>query len=506
MKRINTLRRQDRNRWGSWILAFLLAIFLLSASYTGYLAYQTIRDYVRRAPSLPSLSTILTYHSAHTAMAYNNQTGPNPNRFVAPAQKSSANDQLQQMLSLPQWNRKERINILLLGVDQRPDEKGPSRTDTMIVLTIDLNSGRLGMVSITRDIWVHIPAYDISTKINTAYALGERKGYPGGGAVLVKKTISDLIGYPIHYYVMINFDGFQQIIDQIGGIDINVPYDIDDDKYPDNHYGIIHIHFNKGWQHMNGDRALKYARTRHQDSDYSRARRQQQVILAIRDKLLQRKMIPALMLKLPQMLSILRGAIQTDLPLDQMMALGETLQNSNLKQIDRLVLDNHYGTESYSEGGAWILVPNMAKIRTAIDKIFSKTKGTPTPEGTTRPALQRIAILEATATPDPLLTIRREKARIIIVDGSNRPGITAQLAQQLTILGLEVIQFGSEGQNNIKQSKLIVYHEKPATRAFLQQHLPPSAITSEEMKSSNSLLDFRLILGSDFQGLELTSP
>jgi len=309
---------------------------------------------------------------------------------------------------------------------------------------------------------------------------------------------------------MVNFDGFEQMIDQIGGIDVNVPYAIDDTKYPDNNYGVIHIHFNAGEQHLNGDLALKYARTRHQDSDYGRARRQQQVILAVKNKVLQRHMIPSLMLKLPQLLNTLQGAIHTDLPLDKMMALAEMLQNADVKHVDQLVLDNHYGTESYSEGGAWILVPDMAKIRPAVDRIFGATDNVPAGKThaatATPPAKLNRALMVPTATPDILAQLRSEKARVVIVDGSNRPAVVARLAQQLTLLGFDVVQFGSGEENNITTSRLIVYHYKPASRAFLKEQLHLSKENVREGSASNLPLDFRLIIGADFQSLKLTTP
>ena len=502
-------RRHQQNKWGGWLLAGFLFFFLVSAVYTGYLAYHAVQNYVQKAPSLPSLNAFLPPRSAQAA-ASEQRTAAVSGTTKQAAGNNATNQELKQILSLPQWNKKDRITILLLGVDQRPGDKSVPRTDTMIVLTMDPNSGHLGMISIPRDMWVHIPAYDLSAKINTAYQMGEKRHYPGGGAALVKKTVSDLIGYPIHYYFMVNFDGFEQMIDQIGGIDVNVPYAIDDTKYPDNNYGVIHIHFNAGEQHLNGDLALKYARTRHQDSDYGRARRQQQVILAVKNKVLQRQMIPSLMLKLPQLLNTLQGAIHTDLPLDKMMALAEMLQNADVKHVDQLVLDNHYGTESYSEGGAWILVPDMAKIRPAVDRIFGATDNVPgdkTHAATaTPPTKLNRALLAPTATPDILAQLRSEKARVVIVDGSNRPAIVARLAQQLTLLGFDVVQFGSGEEKNVMTSRLIVYHYKPASRAFLKEQLHLSKENVREGSASNLPLDFRLIIGADFQSLKLTAP
>ncbi len=132
----------------------------------------------------------------------------------------------------PHWNGKERVNILVLGVDQRPGESGPWRTDTMMVLSVDPESKSAGILSIPRDLWVEIPGYG-SDRINTAYVYGDLNKVPGGGPALAKKTVQYNLGEPIHYYLRVNFAAFQQVIDLIGGVDIYVEHEIDDPLYPD---------------------------------------------------------------------------------------------------------------------------------------------------------------------------------------------------------------------------------------------------------------------------------
>ena len=140
------------------------------------------------------------------------------------------------------------------------------------------------MISLPRDLFVPIPGFDYSGKINTAFFVGEVKHYPGGGGALAKKTVGEFLGYPIDYYVKVNFDGFVQAVHAIGGIDVNVPKTINDDQYPTIDYGYTTFHIDAGPQHLDGETALKYARTRHSDNDFQRDRRQQQVLLAIKDQ------------------------------------------------------------------------------------------------------------------------------------------------------------------------------------------------------------------------------
>ena len=138
------------------------------------------------------------------------------------------------------------------GTDERPDEGVPLRTDTMILLSLDPSGQTLGMLSLPRDLWVPIPGKNTTAKINTAYTIGSQTNYPGGGPQLAKDTVSSFIGRPVDYYVRVNFDGFREIVDLIGGVDINVPYTIHDEEYPTENYGVETFHLDAGLQHLDG--------------------------------------------------------------------------------------------------------------------------------------------------------------------------------------------------------------------------------------------------------------
>jgi LCP family protein required for cell wall assembly len=234
-------------------------------------------------------------------------------------------------------------NILLLGSDERPDETGPSRTDTMILLSINPQDKTLGMLSMPRDLWVPIPGQNITTKINTAYGIGEAQGYAGGGAQLAKDTVSSLIGRPVDYFVRVNFDGFRELIDLIGGVDVVVASTIHDEEYPTADYGVETFHLDAGPQHLDGATALKYARTRHTDDDYNRARRQQEIIRAVADKVLSANMIPQLLPRVPQLLMTMQNSIETDIPIPVGLDLANLVSGSTLREVRQLVLDSQYG-------------------------------------------------------------------------------------------------------------------------------------------------------------------
>lgn len=186
----------------------------------------------------------------------------------------------------------ERINIVVLGLDQRRDEDvdTPSRTDSVMILTMDPFSKTGGAFSIPRDTWVDIPdgvGGHITNRINVAYEMGEYdyEDYPGGGAGLVKDTIEYNFNIPIDYYVLLNFNNFIELIDELGGIEIDVPEYAYDPAYNDcNTCYYYEVEFLEGPEHMDGERALAYARIRASDNDFKRIERQQLVVRATAKK------------------------------------------------------------------------------------------------------------------------------------------------------------------------------------------------------------------------------
>jgi polyisoprenyl-teichoic acid--peptidoglycan teichoic acid transferase len=216
----------------------------------------------------------------------------------------------------------QRINVLLLGIDQRESQTDPARTDTMLVLTIDPQTKTAGMLSINRDLWVKIPGQTSEGKINTAHFLGEVEHTPGGGPTLAMQTVQAAFDIPLQYYIRVNFTAFEKLIDLIGGIDVFVAEPIDDPDYPDAGYGFDPFHIDAGWQHLDGHTALKYARTRATaGSDLDRVKRQQQVILAVRDKTLKNKQLSSVVTQIGSLLQVPGGPVQTNLTPGQIVEL-----------------------------------------------------------------------------------------------------------------------------------------------------------------------------------------
>ena len=191
-----------------------------------------------------------------------------------------------------------QVNILVMGLDRRPHEgNAPTRTDTMFVLTIDEGSKTAGILGIPRDSWVDVPFRDgegfSQTRVNTVYARGETFGYDGGGPKLVKEVIERNFGIPIDHFVIIDFEGFVDIIDELGGIDVYVTEEVYDPWYSRTELpGDFHpLFFEVGEHRMDGQTALDYSRTRFGNSDLDRIQRQQQIIFATIDRALERRLL-----------------------------------------------------------------------------------------------------------------------------------------------------------------------------------------------------------------------
>jgi LCP family protein required for cell wall assembly len=195
--------------------------------------------------------------------------------------------------------------------------------------------------------------------------LGETTGARGGGPGLLERTVADLVGQPVDFYVRVNFDGFRQVIDRIGGVDVDVPRAIDDPTYPDHAYGYDPLYIPAGRVHMDGELALKYARTRHPDNDYGRARRQQQLIRAIAGRLQDPRQWPALIPRLPGLIWALPQAVDTDLSPLQMIGMGIMLARAS-EDGRQLVVDGSLGREATDAVYGWVLIPDVPRVRAAV--------------------------------------------------------------------------------------------------------------------------------------------
>lgn len=401
----------------------------------------------------------------------------------AQAPVSATQPEAQNAVEAPRSNA---LNILLMGTDERPSEGGPQRTDTIILLTLDAESGTAGMLSLPRDLWVPLPGINETTKINMAYGLGVGSNYPGGGAQLLVDTVSGFVGQPVPFYVRVNFEGFTEIVDLIGGIDINVPKTIHDEQYPTADEGIETFHLEAGYQHMDGATALKYARTRNVDDDYGRSRRQQDVIRAVVDRVRSADMLPTLLASAPRLLSTLRNSIETNIPLDKMIELASYVNENPPQEIRQLVLDSRFGEETYSADGMWILVPDRSRVRAAVSAFF------------TPPALADSTMANADGAEQAAVNIE-------ILNGAGAPGVAAKARDLLASRGWNVVSIGDADRGDYGQSILINYGVSDAVIQQISNALgmQPSLASVTGLNPDTSV-DVRIVLGQDM--LPLISP
>jgi LCP family protein required for cell wall assembly len=250
-------------------------------------------------------------------------------------------------------------DILILGVDARPGQRYLTRADSVMMLNVSPVND-VTLLSIPRDVFIQVPDYG-EQRINTINALGEQEE-PGGGLRLMEASLYESFGVKIDHYIRLDFNGFIAMVDAVGGVDINVPKLIIDYDYPTVDGGVMTVQFDPGTEHMNGERALQYARTRHQDSDYDRSARQQQVVDAVVAKLLS----PRGVIHLPEVWQTLHAYTQTDLGFWDMVRIGPALVFGWPGHTHRVLQrDDLIGMRA----GYWI--PDYDKLQPWIDDHFN---------------------------------------------------------------------------------------------------------------------------------------
>lgn len=259
-----------------------------------------------------------------------------------------------------------RTNILILGVDARPGEGMITRTDTIILATVDPDQPYVGMLSIPRDLYVEIPGYG-ENRINAAHVLGESE-QEGYGIDLAAQTVEQNFGVRVHRTLRLNFDGFVAIIDAAGGVTIDVPESFTDYEYPTPDYGTMTVSFDAGVQHMSGERALQYARIRHGSSDFVRAARQQQVIAALVRQLLH----PANWWRIPGVYVAFVQNVETDLTLIDAALLAPAVLWVGPDNMDRQVITQDIAPNATLANGAEVQMPDWSEVDALIDRMLRR--------------------------------------------------------------------------------------------------------------------------------------
>jgi LCP family protein required for cell wall assembly len=276
-------------------------------------------------------------------------------------------------INVQPWNGSSRVTVLVMGLDYRDWESGSGapRSDSMMLVSIDPITRQAGMLSIPRDLWVEIPGFD-HNRINTAYMLGEAYKLPGGGPALASRTVEGVVGVPVNYFTVIDFKSFENVIDEIGGIDVLVQ-----ERIKISPIGRLSIWLEAKAYHLDGAEALAFARVRKAaGDDFGRAKRQQQVVLAVLDRVVGFDMLPSLIRNAPALYQELASGVRTDLSLDQVVSLAWLAIQIPKDSIRSGVIGPPNMVRYFTRpDGAKVLGAVPDQIRLLRDEIFTATSG-----------------------------------------------------------------------------------------------------------------------------------
>ncbi|MBU0732009.1 LCP family protein [Patescibacteria group bacterium] len=389
----------------------------------------------------------------------------------------------------------DRINVLLLGMGGK-NHPGGTLTDTNLIVSIKPSTNETAMISLPRDLVVKVyddqnPNYWEGRKLNYMYELG--------GGDLAAEKIEEITGLDINYHVSLDFEGFRKVIDDMGGLDVYVDNPFTDREYPDYNYGYQTIAFRQGEQHMDGETALQYARSRHgnngEGSDFARAKRQQKIIATAKEKFLTPEVI-ANPKKGLDILEDLSDHVETNMEVWEMIKFAEIAMNIDRDKIINKVIDNDESglvySKIYPQTGAYVLIPtageyNFSEIHALASNIFD------------------------------IADLVKEKAKIEIQNGTLKNGVAAKMATQLESQDMEVVKTGNakDQTHNVTLIYDLSNGTKPLSLEFLQDQTGAAMTmpmtyeefmlnhaTSEEApleteEDSEGMPDFVIILGAD---------
>jgi len=403
----------------------------------------------------------------------------------------------------------DRINVLLLGIGGAGHE-GPELTDTMVFASYKPSTNEVGMISVPRDLMVNVPGYGYR-KINAVNAIAEMNE-SGSGMAASANTIHEILGQTVDYTVKVDFRGFEDIINDVGGVDVYVEKSFTDTSFPlDDSLGSVEtVSFTQGWATMNGKTALQYARSRHGDSgegsDFARAARQQKILMALKDKALSLNVLlnPA---KLNKIISTVRNNVHTNMSIWEMMRMAEYIPKINRESIVMRVLDTAPGSPLYHTtiNDAFVILPrheDWSDLKLIATNIFD-TSNIPTSQ--------------AAALPDkPTAT---DGVRIEIQNGTTTTGLAARTAELLESSGFTIAVVSNADVRNYPKTMIFDYTngKKAEELASLQKYLdadvvmtPQGYLTSDAVvpdslgsvpDRTGSDIDFLIIIGENGMNL-----
>lgn len=344
-----------------------------------------------------------------------------------------------------------RINILLLGIGGAGHDGG-NLSDTIMVASIDPRTKDVAMISIPRDMYVKIGDYG-SSKINAAYAYGEMYDYEGGGLALAKSTVSKVLNVPIHYGIRVDFAAFRQAVDSVGGVDVNVPKALYDPLYPLGETGkYMVVNVPAGQQHFNGEQALQYTRSRETTSDFDRAARQQQVILALKEKATGLKTLsnPAAMLGL---VTAAGTHVQTDFQPNELTKLASIVKDIDTTKVSSKVLDTTNYLDQTTDQRGYIEYPklglyNYSDIQDFVHGLFADSY------------------------------LKQENAAVLVQNGTPKNGVALQVFKLLKGYGYNLMPAATADRSDYATTQIIDYSNgtKPYTIKYLEKRFATKAV------------------------------
>ena len=394
-------------------------------------------------------------------------------------------------VSVPPWDGKQRLNILLIGADE---QRGGHNTDTLITVSIDPITKQVAMFSLPRDtVDVPVPAGPARSlwgsayrnKINSFFINNRRRSdvWPGNdrtrGYNALKATIGELYGLDIKYFVEVNFDGFRKVVDAVGGVTVNVQIPVSDDAFPTVTGRTTRLYIPSGLQHMDGAQALRYARSRKTSSDFDRAARQQRLLLSLREQADPQELIP----RLPQLIDALKQTVRTDIPisqLDELLGLASSVDTTNIRSY--VFSPPLYSTDTCADPRGCVVLPKVDRIRIAVRNAF---KGSPADEA----RRQKLA---------------SEGAQIWVLNGTGELNRGARIAGYLEAQGLAASAPRQRPPGSVPAStKIVVYNGAETgltdTIAYLEQRFHVQVKTA---KDPAVRADIVITIGRDTPALE----
>jgi LCP family protein required for cell wall assembly len=322
------------------------------------------------------------------------------------------------------WNGTERLNILLIGSDE---QGGGHNTDTLIVVSIDPQSKRVAMFTLPRDtVDVPIPPGPARQvygsvyrgKINSFFLSARNRpdAFPGTdqtrGYNALKSVLGELYGLDVKYFVEVNFEGFERVVDAFGGVNINVQMPVTDDHFPLGGGRNARIYLPSGPRHMTGAEALIYARSRNGSNDFDRGQRQQRVLLSLRQQVDIRTILP----RLDSLAAAVTSAVRTDFPrdlVDELLGLADAIDTRELRSY--VFTPPRYQREVLSgDPRGYVIIPDVDRIRAAVRDAF-------------------VIDPEEEARRE---TLAEEAASIWVLNGSGEQGEASRIAAYLEWVGL----------------------------------------------------------------------